>query len=92
MNSKKVQMYLMHEGDEGLSLRLTNGRWINVYTQYNFNPDTGEFGQVWYLNAGDDMMPADYFETHETIESLVASMRELRDLRSWQPSSLYYTE
>lgn len=85
--SKKVQMCLMSEGSEGLSLRLPS-RWINTWCDFDVDAD-GNFVQVWHLHAGNEMLPADYKEKHETLESLLESMRSVRDLRSWQPSSYY---
>lgn len=90
INSKKVKECLNGEGSEGLSLRIPN-RWVNVYVALEPNAE-GNFVETYHLNAGSEMLPADYFETHDTLESLVASMREVRDLRSWQPSSFFYSE
>ena len=74
MNSKKVQNNVMNGNGEGLSAKL-NGRWVNVWF------DMEE--QNYKLEAGFEMMPHDYTETHEHIDNLVTSMREFANLRHW---------
>lgn len=71
-NSKKMQNYVIN-GDGLVTVK--NNRWFNVCRDI----ETG----IYILSAGREMMPYDYREEHETIESLEKSMREIANLRHW---------
>lgn len=81
----------MIQDREGLSLskaKTPHGRYINVYRCDDVIEENGEvkLEQTWILDAGQEGMPADYTEKHDSIDSLLASMRKMADLRSWVPA------
>lgn len=52
-------------------------RWFKVYAA---EPDSNRI----VLEAGYDMMPADYREEHDSVEEALRSLQEVVDIANWQ--------
>lgn len=78
--SVKITNYVLNGAGEGLQHTTRTGRWIKVY-----RVDPFDLGAGFVLEAGNEMLPADYREEHTELDNLVSSMREIADLRSWKP-------
>lgn len=72
-NSKKVQQTIIETFGNALVAR-KGDRIFKAWRE-----EDGSF----ILTAQDDGMPVSYTESHEEIGSLIASMREVADLRHW---------
>ena len=72
--SKSQKFNQMVAGNETLGT-VKNNRWFKVWFDME--------AQEWQLQAGREMMPADYTETHTDIAELEKSMREVATFRSW---------
>lgn len=79
--SKKIQTVIVDTFGNVLRARRPNGRICSAWRD-----EDGSF----ILNAQTEGMPADYFETHETVESLEKSMRDFADLRHWVADPEYF--
>ncbi len=79
--SKKIQTVIVDTFGNVLRAQRPNGRICSAWRE-----EDGTF----ILQAQTEGMPADYKETHETVEDLEKSMRDFADLRHWVPDPYYF--